>query len=230
MKGAWTQQEDKRCRQGVKKELQTLYVEDNYNKTFIIPYGFSWQRVAFLVKTRDAKQCRERFTSFLAPNLIHSEWTIDEEERLKRLYKDQPGKWKLISEHIQGRSAQSCRMRWRKMQRNLKRELASVVEPHYSSNSVNGLEERQTDPRVDSFGFHREVVDTALFEFEMGSERKRQKRECYANVYIDMSNLPALSIGQKDTDPLSLSKFFDEEIESFLSLEVVSDLGIYKLN
>ncbi len=61
---------------------------------------------------RDAKQCQERWTHHLDPNINHNPWTEEEDEQLLRLHKTHGNKWVDIAVFFQGRTNHDCKNRW----------------------------------------------------------------------------------------------------------------------
>ncbi|KAI7880141.1 hypothetical protein K492DRAFT_162879 [Lichtheimia hyalospora FSU 10163] len=98
-KGAWTEEEDQKLREGVMK------------------YPNQWSKIADMLEGRTDDQCAKRWRESLDPSIDRSEWTTDEDERLLALYQDYGSQWQKIAQHFEGRPGLHCRNRWRKLQR-----------------------------------------------------------------------------------------------------------------
>eukprot|EP01039_Chlorochromonas_danica_P001222 gene1226-1334_t len=73
-----------------------------------------WKSIAEnFVPSRTAKQCRSRWIYTLSPDIRIGPWTAQEDSRLRELV-DQygEGKWKAISDKMDGRTSIICRFRW----------------------------------------------------------------------------------------------------------------------
>lgn len=110
---AWSEEEDCNCIKAVKDFLKSTNEYKLFQDTNKLPVGFPWKKVSKTVPTRDGKQCRERWNNQLAPGIIKSPWTKEEDKLLKSLHKEHSSKWKFISESIPGRPENQCKMRWK---------------------------------------------------------------------------------------------------------------------
>jgi hypothetical protein len=77
----------------------------------------NWHRIASLIPGRSARQCRERWTNYLNPDLFNGEWTPDEDRMLRAKYDEIGPKWVLIARFLPGRSKNSVRNRLLQLQR-----------------------------------------------------------------------------------------------------------------
>lgn len=80
-----------------------------------------WRRVADALVTRSARQCRERWRSYLQPDLTAGPWTPDEDEMLKREHSNLGPKWAAIALFLPGRSEIQVKNRWLKLTRHPRR-------------------------------------------------------------------------------------------------------------
>ena len=53
---------------------------------------------------RKPRQCRERWISMIDPHVRHEKWTIAEECRILKLWKELGSKWHEISQQMEGRT------------------------------------------------------------------------------------------------------------------------------
>ncbi|KAJ9302073.1 hypothetical protein DTO271G3_939 [Paecilomyces variotii] len=78
-KGVWRQEEDERLHNAVQQ------------------LGFKWSRVATIVQCRTADQRAKRWQQVLRPDLNHTSWTPEEDEKLLAAIKTYDNNWKKIS-------------------------------------------------------------------------------------------------------------------------------------
>ena len=83
--------------------------EDEVVKAGISKYGMNnWERVASLIDTHSAQECKDRWYQFLDPHINKGEWSRLEEEKLVELQELFPEQWALISSQIDRRTAWQC--------------------------------------------------------------------------------------------------------------------------
>jgi hypothetical protein len=63
-----------------------------------------WKRVAKGMGNRNARQCRERYVSYLDPNINKDPWTKEENDHLMQLHEQHGNKWKKMAKHFNGRT------------------------------------------------------------------------------------------------------------------------------
>jgi hypothetical protein len=76
-----------------------------------------WITVASLMQTRNPRQCRERYSNYLNPNLRHDGWTAEEDVLLEQKYQEIGPKWNSIGKAFTNRSDNALRNRWMMMNR-----------------------------------------------------------------------------------------------------------------
>ena len=82
--------------------------EDEILKVAVMKYGKNnWPRVASLLSRKTAKQCKDRWYSWLDPSIRKTDWSKEEEEKLLHLAKIMPNQWRTIAPII-GRTAGQC--------------------------------------------------------------------------------------------------------------------------
>jgi hypothetical protein len=77
----------------------------------------NWKQVAQLMRTRNARQCRERWNNYINPALRMGTWTPDEDELLLKQYAIHGSKWSKIAKVFRRRSDLSLRNRWQMLER-----------------------------------------------------------------------------------------------------------------
>ena len=89
-----------------------LPVEDELLLNAVKMHGTkNWVAVSAAVPGRTAKQCRERYTGQLDPNLTKDEWTTEEDEKLLKLHSLHGNQWSHIARNLPGRSSTSVKNR-----------------------------------------------------------------------------------------------------------------------
>lgn len=97
--------------------------EDDELNEVIEHYGTSdWEVVASHMKKRTARQCRERWINYLAPELTNQAWTPEEDKLLDELYADFGSRWHKIAQYFHNRSGNCIRNRYKLRQRRELRE------------------------------------------------------------------------------------------------------------
>jgi hypothetical protein len=76
-----------------------------------------WDAIAARLPGRNARQCRERWTDYLSPNVRNSPWTSEEEALLTAKYAELGPTWTRISRCFHERTDINVRSHWQKMQR-----------------------------------------------------------------------------------------------------------------
>ena len=71
-----------------------------------------WEAIANRIPNRNARQCRERYTNYLAPNLSHDPWTPEEDSLLEQKLKELGAKWVNISKYFKNRTDTMLKNRW----------------------------------------------------------------------------------------------------------------------
>lgn len=100
--------------------------EDQQLLSAVEKYGTNnWCVIANSVKGRTGKQCRERWSGILNPELAKQPWTPEEDNQLKNLHTMFGNKWAIIANQMKGRSTIALRNRWSWHMRHSKR-IASV--------------------------------------------------------------------------------------------------------
>lgn len=85
-----------------------------------------WHEIASQMRSRSARQCRERYTNYLDPSLKHGNWTVEEDEKIISLLELYGPKWSLISKSFTNRSA--CDLRNRSVVVKQRKDEARVME------------------------------------------------------------------------------------------------------
>ena len=114
-----------------------LPVEDEFLLNAVKTHGTkNWVAVSAFVPGRTAKQCRERYTGQLDPNLTKDGWTPSEDEKLLKLHSLHGNQWSHIARNLPGRSSTSVKNRCKWLiKRNLNTSSPSASEDIGSAQS-----------------------------------------------------------------------------------------------
>ena len=87
--------------------------EDLILKNAVNIFGsYNWKIIASLVPGRNPRQCRDRYTNYLAPGLVHIEWSEDEDKLLAEKFNLFGPKWTQIRQYFPTRSANDIKNRY----------------------------------------------------------------------------------------------------------------------
>jgi hypothetical protein len=73
-----------------------------------------WNKIAQLMPSRTARQCRDRYRQYLVDTLVNHPWSPAEDELIARKYAELGPKWAEISKFLNGRSPNDIKNHWNK--------------------------------------------------------------------------------------------------------------------
>lgn len=118
-----------------RKKYRTLFTpaEDEKLRSLVQTYGTNaWMMIASQLPTRSARQCRERYNTYLSPNIDNSPWTYQEDRLLVRKVLECGSKWSTIRSFFGNRTVNNIKNRWNTVLRRLKtREPTSNFEEDF---------------------------------------------------------------------------------------------------
>lgn len=82
-----------------------------------------WKEISAHLENRTPRQCRERWTHYLSPDVATSPWTAEDDRILEEKYREFGGKWTKIKEFLPNKTAINIKNRYsllkrKKMKRN----------------------------------------------------------------------------------------------------------------
>ncbi|KAG2387719.1 hypothetical protein C9374_001313 [Naegleria lovaniensis] len=95
VKGSWSEQEDEKLLQLVKKHGPKR-----------------WSFIASQLEGRVGKQCRERYLNHLDPRINKKAWTEEEDRIIIELHEKHGNQWAKISKALEGRTANAIKNHW----------------------------------------------------------------------------------------------------------------------
>lgn len=97
----------------VSKKMKWTSEEDELLISRIKKFGTgNWSLIALELSGRTGKQCRERWTNQLNPNLNRDNWTLSEDRILLQQQQICGNSWSKIAMFLPGRSSNSVKNRW----------------------------------------------------------------------------------------------------------------------
>ena len=111
-----------------KQRIKFQPEDDEKLRILVAELGTSnWPAVAREMRTRDARQCRDRWQNYLCPNIVNGPWTDAEDELLYKEYHAHGSAWRVIARAFPTRTDVSIKNRWRQLERRSKRKKRSVA-------------------------------------------------------------------------------------------------------
>lgn len=87
--------------------------EDEMLKRIVFTFGAkNWRLIASLMPGRTPRQCRDRYSNYLAPGFIHSEWSKEEDKLLAEKYAEIGPKWTQLRQYFPFRTANDIKNRY----------------------------------------------------------------------------------------------------------------------
>jgi hypothetical protein len=100
--------------------------EDAQLSGLVKAYGEKdWLTIAALMTGRTPRQCRERWRHYLAPSIVSTPFTLEEDARLLEKHRELGSKWKAMAVSFEGRTDINLKNRWLFLTRHQKRAEAA---------------------------------------------------------------------------------------------------------
>ncbi|KAF2654188.1 hypothetical protein K491DRAFT_717360 [Lophiostoma macrostomum CBS 122681] len=158
--------------------------EDERLKVAVTKHGPRWTSVAAEVGTRNGEQCAKRWNDYVNPDLDHSPWSLQEDQRLLPIVALYGHNWKHISENfLPTRAPLAIKNRFALLMRRQKRQTARLQQRHIDDTVSSAL---NTPPSAEHHSCDLELVSmqpSSLSSSTSGSERAS------SNGTADMPNL-----------------------------------------
>jgi hypothetical protein len=127
----------------------------------------TWLEIAAGMPGCSARQCRDRWTNYLAPTISLDPWTPEEDELIMRRVEECGTKWAAIAKELPRRSDNAIKNRWYTA---LKRK----------SQSGRGLPSKKKAPGDDGMDFW----DKQLADLPGGTEHE-EKQEHISRIFLE---------------------------------------------
>ena len=160
----------------------------------------NWNEISRYMKSRTARQCRERYNNYLRPNLVNGPWTQEEDELLIELYEKYGPKWSFISQSFNSRSPV-----------NLKNHHSSLI-------SKSAIRSRQCK-------FGNEHEEDSPNEFKVSQIIQNKENAIIAPIHerIAIVKKEEKSKEQSSENVLPNHQIDDDELWSFSFMEKIDD-------
>lgn len=145
-KGSWTGEED---------EIIVEWVKKNGAK--------GWGSLAEKLPGRISKQCRERWHNHLSPEVIKTEWTTEEDEKLIEYQKKWGNKWSKIAALLPGRTDNAVKNRWNS---SLKRRLERIEKGQQPAFKRGRKPKRPSEAPSEIDAMPKPNLDETIIRFE----------------------------------------------------------------
>jgi hypothetical protein len=122
--------------------------EDAMLSSLVEELGTQWEIIAEKFGNRTARQCRERFQSYVCPTLASEPWTREEDKFLTLLFASVGPKWSCLAKSFQGRSPVHLRNRWLILRRRALKFFG--IEPHDEPPKTDENSENMKGDEIDS--------------------------------------------------------------------------------
>jgi hypothetical protein len=101
-----------------KKRVPFTPEEDDRLRELVEKYGVAdWELIASKVRKRDCRQCKERWTNYLSPEVNLGPWAPEDDALLARKVGEFGRKWKVITGFFPGRTDISVKNHWNFLER-----------------------------------------------------------------------------------------------------------------
>jgi len=128
--------------------------EDQLLKSLVLEHGTkNWNKISSLMKTRNSRQCRDRWRNYINPDLNKNPFSRDEDSKILEKYNIYGPKWNKIAVHLNDRSSNAVKNRFLILQRAEKRlqyfdsiKLSpNLAAPFVSDKPLKGIANDQID-------------------------------------------------------------------------------------
>ena len=111
-------------------------IEDKILKDFVENFGCNWVKASNHLGNRTPRQCKDRYMTYLSPDINLNSWTEEEDLKLKELVERFGKKWTKLARFLPGRSDNALKNRWNKhllKKNNSEPSVLFIVPPIFDS-------------------------------------------------------------------------------------------------
>lgn len=148
--------------------------EDEMLRRIVFIFGAkNWRLIASLMPGRTPRQCRDRYSNYLAPGFIHSEWSKEEDTLLAEKYAEIGPKWTQLRQYFPFRTANDIKNRYNYTVSRMKNKIHQSF-AHQNETENNEIKKFQSDMLTNEdiielnrepFSFENDDFHTIEFDF-----------------------------------------------------------------
>lgn len=175
-----------------KKSKWSTHEDELLRRAVEIHGEHDWKAIAALVPNRNSKQCRERWTAQLNPDLTREEWTAEEDATLIHMQSIHGNLWAKISTFLPGRSSNAVKNRFNWLtRRNLPQKIFEYKSQQCTNSSTSGSNNSNSVECSGSFIETDNEVDTEPdIENTFSSETKHQTNPNFHVTFNETTQEP----------------------------------------
>jgi hypothetical protein len=102
--------------------------EDFRLRELVRRFGTDWNEISRQMRDRNPRQCKERWTNYLSPDVCAQPWTDDEDELLLRKVGELGAKWVQITSFFPKRTDTNLKNRWFVLMRRARKMAQQTVD------------------------------------------------------------------------------------------------------
>lgn len=161
----------------------------------------NWNDIASHIQGKNARQCRERYNHYLAPNVSNEPWTEEEDQILLEKFKQYGTDWAKICTFFKGRTNTAVKNRYNvhlskrildpdiKIQANVQQQ---TIQPAQNTQSFFQTDTFLTNEALNSqelFDYHISDDESTLYNFDYNSD----------DHFMNMSSMGSAEAGQEES-------------------------------
>jgi hypothetical protein len=116
--------------------------EDQRLKFLVSRYGTNWPLIADHLPDRNIRQCKDRWTNYLSPNLSFDPWTDSDDRLLMEKFSEFGAKWVRIAQFFPKRTDTALKSRWFILMRRARKgpDQSQTSPGSFDSHDIEALE------------------------------------------------------------------------------------------
>lgn len=149
--------------------------EDEMLKRAVFNLGAkNWRIIASFIPGRTPRQCRDRYSNYLAPEFVHTEWKIEEDNLLAEKFMLYGPKWTYLKQFFPQRTANDIKNRFNYTVSRIKMLNNQENQNNLIDNQINDAENVQDDVYLEDdqnqLCFYNEDLNIGEYDFRHMNE------------------------------------------------------------
>ena len=119
----------------------------------------NWNSISLYFPQRTARQCEERWSYYLSPNVNNGAWSAEEDQILLRKYQEHGPQWKFLCNFFNGRTNSNIKNRYlylKKKGRTTIIENQPIQLPNFNQNNNNYIQNIPKKPETSEISYPKE--------------------------------------------------------------------------